>query len=386
MDDAYPDIVATPPSDPSDASAEPATATTTQRLCRCPCPSCNCRCPCRDHCICLSKQDDNHTCNNECGSYKVYRNLVVCLDGTSSKQFGRRNTNIVELHNRILKDDPDVSQLAFDISDLETYVPPRFSAAHWPVQYLNNPFSSSFERLVEAAYIWISDHYQPEDRLFLFGLSRGAYQVRALAAMIEKLGLVCVRKNQGHKERCLSGLQKFEETLRGSQEPEGYFSGSQDPETYLNQLQDRLKIPRSELTKKKLKDLQLWQELKNSSKLAIDLYFNGRKQFESDAKAEALAMSFKSVLARPAKVHFVGVWDTASSVGMMKTQPLPLKNTAPPIRACFFRHALASDEPERRVKFLPKFLAGGRSPLTGNKHYEDPLNARKVWFPGRLSD
>ncbi len=43
-----------------------------------------------------------------------------------------QNTNVVELHNRVLKDVPDVPQLTFYSSGIGTYVPPStLSVAHW---------------------------------------------------------------------------------------------------------------------------------------------------------------------------------------------------------------------------------------------------------------
>ncbi|KAK0440237.1 hypothetical protein EV421DRAFT_1712567, partial [Armillaria borealis] len=240
-----------------------------------------------------------------CGSHKGYRNLVVCLDGTAN-QFGHRNTNVVELHNRILKDDQDVPQLTFYSSGIGTYVPPStFSLAHLR-HNLDKVFAGSFKRLVEEAYRWIADHYLPGDRLFLFGFSRGAYQVRALAGMIEKV-----------------------------------------------------RIPVLPYT-------------------AFQIY----QRDSARSQAEALALNFKRTFARSVRVHFVGVWDTVSSVGIAQMQPLPLTKSASHI--CFFWHGLALDE--RRVKFLSEYLAGGRSPLTGNEHYEEPPNAKEVWFPGRHSD
>jgi uncharacterized protein (DUF2235 family) len=69
----------------------------------------------------------------------------------------------------------------------------------------------NFDKVVKRAYRWLSDNYQDGDRIFLFGeiclaiyiypcrafshwsndrvgFSRGAYQVRALAGMINKVG------------------------------------------------------------------------------------------------------------------------------------------------------------------------------------------------------
>ncbi|KAK0216785.1 hypothetical protein IW262DRAFT_1276548 [Armillaria fumosa] len=276
-----------------------------------------CQCPCRDHCICLSKHGYNHTCNEcgqdckcECGSRRRYGNLVACLDGTSN-QFGRRNSNVVELHDRILKDDPDVLQLTFYSSGIGTYVPSStFSLAHLR-HNLDTVFAGSFKRLVEEAYMWIADHYKPGDRLFLFGFVFLCYCIPPSFISVIQLGLV----GSGNKSL----------------------------------------IP--------LQDLS-----------AISF---------SEAEAESLAENFKHTFGREVKVHFVGVWDTVSSVGIVPTHPLPYKKSAS--HTCFFRHELALDE--RRVKFLPEYLAGGRSLQTGNEHYgKEPPNAKEVWFPGRHSD
>ena len=63
----------------------------------------------------------------------------------------------------------------------------------------------NFEPIVLDAYRWLADHYEDGDRIYLFGefarlglirvsyfpgFSRGAYQVRVLSAMIDRVGLI----------------------------------------------------------------------------------------------------------------------------------------------------------------------------------------------------
>ena len=43
---------------------------------------------------------------------------------------------------------------------------------------------------VKSAYKWLSVNYQPNDKIFLFGFSRGAFTVRSLAGMIGACGLL----------------------------------------------------------------------------------------------------------------------------------------------------------------------------------------------------
>lgn len=69
------------------------------------------------------------------------------------------------------------------------------------------------------------------------------------------------------------------------------------------------------------------------------------------------AESFKQTFSRKdVKVHFIGAWDTVSSIGVVRDKSLP-GTDAVEKTCCYFRHALALDE--RRVKFLPEYSHGG---------------------------
>ena len=43
---------------------------------------------------------------------------------------------------------------------------------------------------IQEAYDWLSAHYQRDDRIFVFGFSRGAYTARALTGMLRTVGLL----------------------------------------------------------------------------------------------------------------------------------------------------------------------------------------------------
>jgi uncharacterized protein (DUF2235 family) len=45
-------------------------------------------------------------------------------------------------------------------------------------------------RQIRRAYGWLASHYRPGDRIWLIGYSRGAYAVRSLAGVIDRLGLL----------------------------------------------------------------------------------------------------------------------------------------------------------------------------------------------------
>lgn len=48
----------------------------------------------------------------------------------------------------------------------------------------------TLELHINRSYAWLSQHWQPGDQIFLIGYSRGAFGVRSLAGMIDRIGLL----------------------------------------------------------------------------------------------------------------------------------------------------------------------------------------------------
>ncbi|CAE6470685.1 unnamed protein product, partial [Rhizoctonia solani] len=234
---------------------------------------------------------------------KRARNLVVCVDGTSNK-FSEKNTHVVKLQNCLKTDE---YQKTYYGSGVGTFAKPSRS----PVASFMQSVISVVDLCIAwglkdgilDAYRWLADTYQPEDQIFLFGFSRGAYQVRVLAAMIECLGLI-------H-----AGNQK--------------------------------QIPH-----------------------AWELYSSQKMDEQNDS---TMISEFKRTLSRTVQIHFLGAWDTVSSVGVIRKKLLPSSMKNRHIK--HFRHALALDE--RRVKFLPEFATDVSGGINTSKN---------VWFVGTHSD
>ncbi|CAA7268966.1 unnamed protein product [Cyclocybe aegerita] len=259
------------------------------------------------------------TCSKmPCGHTMGGRNLIVCIDGTSN-QFGDKNTNVIELYNLILKAEEDQQHTWYN-SGIGTYAQPSWKSPKYCKKVLRHKIdlavACDFEKTVLGSYEWLSDQYRSGDCIFLFGFSRGAFQVRVLSAMIEKVGLI----HRGNK----------------MQIPFAY-------ELYADSAGDK----------------------KTANKVG---YSKSDDEGSNTSKAER----FKSTFSRgDVKVHFVGAWDTVSSIGIVRGSPM-LPGTVDGMgHVCYFRHALALDE--RRVKFLPEFAYGGTT--LGDEDPDDPLRA-----------
>ncbi|KAI0052957.1 WD40 repeat-like protein [Auriscalpium vulgare] len=261
------------------------------------------------------------------------RNLVVCIDGTSN-QFSEKNTNVVELYKSLIKDD---DQLTYYDSGIGTYVSEDanwFSCWKQAAKHKGDMmFAWSFKKNVLNAYQWLSENYREGDKIFLFGFSRGAYQVRVIAGMIEKVGLLHKGNN--------------------------------------NQIQFAYELYLSTTSKQRRPD----QEQPSRTK-------KGQNP-KTTKKQDDLCARFKETLSRQkVRVHFVGAWDTVSSIGLARGPSLP-ETTTGMKHVCFFRHGLALDE--KRGKFLPELANGGDGPLSA-EDFAVSRNVKEVWFAGSHSD
>jgi uncharacterized protein (DUF2235 family) len=118
------------------------------------------------------------------------KNIVVCCDGTNNEIAGHQ-TNVLRLF-RMLTRDPE-QELYYD-AGVGTHADPT---AQWPWRRLvrkrlDAAIGISIRANVLDAYRFLIHRYAEGDRIFLVGFSRGAYTVRALAAMIGRCGLLCV--------------------------------------------------------------------------------------------------------------------------------------------------------------------------------------------------
>ncbi|KAJ7641243.1 hypothetical protein FB45DRAFT_354053 [Roridomyces roridus] len=211
------------PSEPDDTDSH-RDATHPVRRCRCECVRmCDCRCTCVDHCLCV------RPCEGSCGS-RTARNLVVSIDGTSN-QFGDNNTNVVELHGRMLVD-ASAEQLTYYNCGVGTYVPRRSKTLkYWRQRFdhiVDLAIAWNFETIVIKAYRWLCNEYRPGDKIFLFGFSRGAYQIRTLAGMVEKVGLV----NAGNQELIPFAYEIYSQRLKGKENDEAPIMAPKFKETF----------------------------------------------------------------------------------------------------------------------------------------------------------
>jgi len=115
------------------------------------------------------------------------RNLVVCCDGSWATIDLQQNgilcpTNVARLYHAI--DDGNKEAV------LKYYHPGVGTEGGWWARLRGGVVGAGLDKNIMSAYNWLAEHYKPQDNIFIFGFSRGAYTARSLVGMISVCGLI----------------------------------------------------------------------------------------------------------------------------------------------------------------------------------------------------
>jgi len=249
------------------------------------------------------------------------KNIIICSDGTGNTAIKGRGTNVFKLFEAIdlngHRTNPALDpQVAFydDGVGTETFL---------PLKLLGGAFGFGLAKNVRNLYTDLVRVYDPGDRIYLFGFSRGAFTVRTVAGLIAKCG-VLDRDKLPTTDALRKTVGKAYSTYRRSYR------------TWLGQLLHSHQ-----------RDLDAMQDFKQTHSLPGDI-----------------------------RIHFIGVWDTVDAVG----GPF---HSSDVINALFHRFKF----PDHKLSDLVDWAAQALSIDEARAAFQPVLweakpNIEQVWFAG----
>lgn len=247
------------------------------------------------------------------------KNIVICSDGTGNSDIKGRGTNVFKLYEAVDLHWPYLArQVAFYDDGVGTE---RFK----PLQLLGGAFGLGLSRNIRRLYADLVRTYEPGDQIYLFGFSRGAYTVRALAGLISTCGVLDWAKF-GNDADLKAGVRRA------------------------------------------------YREYRQKYRTTLGRYV--RKPYTAERAREFRERES----AREAPIEFVGVWDTVDAVGLPDDIAAPInalvyrfqfpdRKLSPLVkRAC---HALSINDERRTFQ-----------PVMWDEDGEEPGRIEQVWFAG----
>lgn len=266
------------------------------------------------------------------------KNIVICCDGTGN-EIGITISNVLKLFRIVGKSDRQRVWYNAGVGTIGQQNP----WTRW-VQKLRGVFGLAtalgLDDHVLAAYRYLCTSYEEGDRVFLFGFSRGAYTVRALAAFVHVMGLF--RPDQLN----VAGHAWTAFKRASAQDKSGALPGQH----------------------------------------------RSAKGGDQELSPLEQAWHFSRVIGgKPITIHFIGVWDTVASVIVpryeqlsISLQTLRFTRTNPSVR--IFRHAIAIDERRRMFRVNRWTEPQDFRPNPFDRSKDVAQDIKQVWFAGVHAD
>lgn len=116
------------------------------------------------------------------------KNIILCSDGTGNRGGKGQGTNVWRLFNAV-----DLNSHKGNTTNPRqiTYYDDGVGSEDGKFfKIMGGAFGWGLSRNIRDLYQFLASNYNPGDRIFLFGFSRGAFTVRSLAGMITRCGIV----------------------------------------------------------------------------------------------------------------------------------------------------------------------------------------------------
>lgn len=142
---------------------------------------------------------------------QLNKRLVLFFDGTWNKK--KTSTNVFKLYLMLadLGEDGILQKKFYD----------EGVGTHWYDRVSGGIFGVGVFENIRQGYLWLMEHYNSGDEIFIFGFSRGAFTARSLAGIISRCGLlkpnapisfwqVCKRYQKGDKVKNMDELKNLQ--------------------------------------------------------------------------------------------------------------------------------------------------------------------------------
>src|SRR5712692_5991113 len=117
------------------------------------------------------------------------KSIVVCCDGTGN-QFGQNNSNVLKLYSTlVIQAGVQTAYYHPGVGTMGARNALSTVGKLW-TQVRGLAFGYGFSDNIADVYSFLMGEFDPGDRIFIFGFSRGAYTARALCGLLQMCGLL----------------------------------------------------------------------------------------------------------------------------------------------------------------------------------------------------
>lgn len=306
------------------------------------------------------------------------KNIVLLSDGTGNSAAKLFKTNVWRIYDALDLTNPDVQVACYD-DGVGTSV-------FRPLALAGGALGFGLKRNVLRLYRFLCEQYEPGDRIYAIGFSRGAFTIRVLVALVADQGIIRVRADKFPAPVTAAGVGAA-----------AVAPGQSAAVVGVQPAATRTTMTSSELRRLSLRAYQRFRHnfdqtlpIVGFGRWLRDHWFGFVDEWQErtvyDPKSNYQLTQDPATKARP--VTFVGLWDTVDAYGLPIDEltegvnrwiwPLSLPELALSDKVGKACHALSLDD--ERHTFHPVLWDESKEPQDKTRIEDERIS--QVWFAG----
>jgi hypothetical protein len=309
------------------------------------------------------------------------KNIVLLSDGTGNSAAKLFKTNVWRIYDCLDLRDPDEQVACYDDGvGTSTFL---------PLAVLGGAIGFGLKRNVLRLYRFLCEQYEPGDRIYAFGFSRGAFTIRTLVGLIANQGIIRVRAHTYVSPAAAAAARSLGDRARALARPDEPTTNVVADATAV-ETATRTTMSGGELSRLSRRAYQTFRDNKfdqtiptvRVARLLRDGYINfrdrGRHRYDPDKNYKVVKGG----------IAFVGLWDTVDAYGLPIDEltqgvnkwiwPLSFSELTLSDKVAKACHAVSIDD--ERHTFHPVLWDEATEPQDA-AHLDDE-RVSQVWFSG----
>lgn len=120
------------------------------------------------------------------------KHIVFCFDGTWNKVTQGHPTNVSKIARSVLNQDGELRQITYYDEGVGTHELGEYVGKF--VNWVSGALGFGLQQNIVEAYTFLVLNYEPGDRIFVFGFSRGAFTARSFVGLIRNVAIFPKRR------------------------------------------------------------------------------------------------------------------------------------------------------------------------------------------------
>ncbi|MEP3656024.1 MAG: DUF2235 domain-containing protein [Litorimonas sp.] len=138
------------------------------------------------------------------------KRIIICFDGTWNKIDAKEPTNVLMMATGLTPKTAITAKSKLSVTQIIHYDEGIGTHGGWIRRHIDGMFGLGVLKNMQEAYRFLMFNYDPQDEVYVFGFSRGAFTARSFVGLVRSVGII----QRDHVKNVTEGIRLYKKGLK----------------------------------------------------------------------------------------------------------------------------------------------------------------------------